>query len=94
MNNRQESAQIVALQALGWIAGQDELFARFLGQAGTDAATLRARAADPAVLGAVLDFLLSDEPVLLQFCADAGLPPQAPMQARAGLPGGDLPHWT
>lgn len=91
---RQESAQTVALQALGWLAGQDELFDAFLGGSGADAAEVRARAADPEMLGSVLDFLLADEPALLRFCADAGLRPEVPMQARTALPGGDAPFWT
>ncbi|MBK6468199.1 MAG: DUF3572 domain-containing protein [Rhodobacter sp.] len=91
---RQDSAQTLALQALGWLAGQDERFHAFLAACGTGAAEVRARAADPEMLGSVLDFLLADEAALLQFCAEAGLPPETPMQARAALPGGDVPFWT
>jgi hypothetical protein len=94
MKNRQDSAESFALQALGWLAGQDEAFGAFLAHAGSDAAEIRARAAEPEVLGSVLDFLLADEPLLLQFCAEAGVKPEAPMQARALLPGGDVPFWT
>ncbi|MEZ5796332.1 MAG: DUF3572 domain-containing protein [Paracoccaceae bacterium] len=94
MVNWQESAQTLALQALGWLAGQDEAFMAFLSVSGTDAAGIRARAAEPELLGAVLDFLLADEQLLMQFCAAAGLTPDAPLRARAGLPGGDIPHWT
>lgn len=92
--NRQESAHTLALQALAYLAGEDEVFGAFLAQAGTDAATLRDRAADPDVLASVLDFLLSDEALVLAFCRAHGLPPEAPMRARAALPGGDLPNWT
>ncbi len=94
MKNRQDSAESLALQALGWLAGQDEVFNTFLAQAGSDAAELRARATEPEVLGSVLDFLLSDEALLMRFCAEAGLQPDAPMRARGLLPGGDVPHWT
>lgn len=94
MKNRQESAESLALQGLGWLAGQDEAFGAFLAQSGSDAATVRARAGDPEMLGAVLDFLLSDEQLLLRFCAEAGFAPEAPMRARALLPGGAVPDWT
>jgi hypothetical protein len=94
MKNRQDSAESLALQALGWLAGQDEAFGAFLAHAGSDAGEIRARAAEPEVLGSVLDFLLADEPLLLQFCAEAGVKPEAPMRARALLPGGDVPFWT
>lgn len=91
---KQESAQTLALQALGWLAAQDEAFDAFLAASGLGRDDLRSRAGDAEVLGAVLDFLLSDEALLLQFCADSGLRPDAPMQARAALPGGDAPFWT
>jgi hypothetical protein len=91
---RQESAQTVALQALGWLAGQEGPFAAFLSLSGLDAAALRDRAGDPDLLASVLDFLLSDEGLLLDFCREAGLAFDLPLRARAALPGGDLPHWT
>lgn len=94
MKNRQESAESLALQGLGWLAGQDEAFGAFLAQSGSDAAEVRARAAEPELLGSVLDFLLSDEDLLLRFCAEAGFAPEAPMRARAALPGGEVPDWT
>ena len=84
----------MALQALGWLATQDEAFTSFLGASGLGPSDLRDRAADPETLGAVLDFLLSDEALLIAFCAEAGLPPETPMQARAALPGGEVPFWT
>lgn len=94
MKNRQESAESLALQALAWLAGQDEDFGAFLAQSGSDAAEIRARAAEPELLGSVLDFLLSDEALLLRFCAEADLAPEAPMRARMLLPGGEVPDWT
>ena len=89
-----DAAETLALQALGWIAGQDELAGAFLGSTGSSAEDLKARASDPEFLGFVLDFLLQDEAALLAFCEDAGSEPDQPFRARAALPGGDLPHWT
>ncbi|MEM8753529.1 MAG: DUF3572 domain-containing protein [Pseudomonadota bacterium] len=89
-----DAAETLALKALGWIAGREELAGAFLGASGAAAEDLRARARDPEFLGFVLDFLLADEPALLAFCDDAGASPDAPMRARAALPGGDLPNWT
>lgn len=89
-----EQAEHLAVAALGWIAGQPDLAGAFLGATGASADDLRARAGDPDFLGFVLDFLLADEPALLDFCKDEGLTPDRPMRARAALPGGDLPHWT
>ena len=92
--NRQESAQTLALQALGWLASDDDRLGAFMASGGMDAASLRAQATDPMLHAAVMDFLLSDEALLLQFCADCDVAPDLPMQARAALPGGDVPSWT
>lgn len=87
-------AEVLGLQALGWIAAQPDLSGAFLGATGAASDDLSERASDPEFLGFVLDFLLADEAALLAFCEDHGLAPDRPYRARAGLPGGDLPHWT
>lgn len=89
-----DQAELLALQALGWIAGQEDLAGSFLGATGAGVDDLRERAGDPEFLGFVLDFLLSDEEALLAFCQASGVAPDRPMRARAALPGGDLPNWT
>lgn len=89
-----EAAETLALSALGWIAAQPEVAGQFLATAGASAEELRSRAGDPEFLGFVLDFLMSDEAMLLAFCEDTTTKPDRPMRARAALPGGDLPHWT
>jgi hypothetical protein len=89
-----EAAELLGLQALGWIAGQPELAGRLLAAAGASPDDLRDRAGDPEFLGFVLDFLLGDEAALLAFAADAGVAPDRPLRARVALPGGALPHWT
>lgn len=87
-------AETLALSALGWIVAREDLAGAFLGASGAGAEELAARAGDPEFLGFVLDFLLSDEDALLAFCEETGHKPDAPMRARAALPGGDLPNWT
>ena len=89
-----DSAETLALKALGWLAGNDELLPVFLGSTGASESDLREQAADPAFLGSVLDFLTMDDAWLLRFAADSGLAPEAAMQARAGLPGGEAHNWT
>lgn len=89
-----ERAETVALQALGWLAGQEELFPLFLAATGASAAQVAEAAAEPGFLGAVLDFLLQEDAWVMGFCDVAGLGYDVPMQARAALPGGALPHWT
>ena len=94
MNMTQDSAETVALGALGWLAGHDELLPVFLGATGASEADLRARAADPEFLGAVLDFLTMDDAWITAFCDAQGLGYDVPMRARAALPGGSEMNWT
>jgi len=94
MNMTQDFAETVALGALGWLAGHDELLPVFLGATGASEADLRARAADPEFLGAVLDFLAMDDAWITAFCDAQGLGYDVPMRARAALPGGAEMTWT
>lgn len=91
---KDDTAQTIALQALGWIAANDELFPAFLAATGANLAELRERAGDPLFLAAVLDFLLQEDAWVLDFSAQNSLPPTTLQSARAALPGGELPHWT
>lgn len=92
--NRQEAAETLALQALTWLAGNDDLFPAFLGATGASAADIAADAGKPAFLGSVLDFVLTDDAWVTAFCDAQGLPYDAPMRARAALPGGEQINWT
>ena len=85
-------AEGMAIAALGWLAGDEEALEGFLGATGAAAEDLRVRAQEPEFLGFVLDFLLADERLLFAFCDAGGLPYDAPMRARAAMPGGDLPN--
>lgn len=89
-----ESAEIIGLQALTWLAGNEELLPVFLGASGASEADVRQGAADPAFLGAVLDFVMMDDDWVVQMCDVNGLSYDQPMVARASLPGGEQVHWT
>ncbi len=89
-----DGAETVALKALAWLAGNDELLPVFLGATGACEADLRAQAAEPAFLGSVLDFLMMDDAWVMQFCDSEGLAYEIPMQARMSLPGGEQVNWT
>lgn len=84
----------IGQEALVWLAGRPEAFDAFLATSGADPGDIRARAADPEFLGFLLDFLLQSDALVLGFAADAGLSPDAPLRARAALPGGPIPDWT
>ncbi len=89
-----QDAETMAIAALGWIAVDPERAGAFLAASGASAEDLRAGVSDPAFLGFVMDFLLSDEQAVIAFAEHHRCPPEAIAQARAALPGGDLPHWT
>ena len=92
--NRQEAAETLALRALAWLAGNDDLFPVFLGTTGASATDVAAQAGQAAFLSSVLDFLLNDDAWIKEFCDSAGLPYDAVMLARAVLPGGEQINWT
>ncbi len=91
---QQDRAELIAVQALGWLAGNDDLLPVFLGATGSNVDDLRAQAGDPAFLGAVLEFLMNDDAWVIGFCDSVGLKYDEPMQARQALPGGAQVHWT
>jgi len=91
---KQDLAETRAMGALGWLAGQDELFPVFLGATGTSEADVRARAGEPEFLASVVDFLLLDDAWVIDCAKALGWRPEEVMQIRAALPGGDLPNWT
>ena len=94
MTSEQEKAETVAIKALGWMAGNDEVLGQFMGASGASVDDLRDAAHDPAFLGALLDFLMLEDAWVIAFCDAAGMPYDAPMRARAALPGGAQMHWT
>ena len=91
---QQEEAEILALKALSYLAGIDEMMDRFAALSGMGPNDIMERAQDPEMLAGVLDFFLFDEALLTEFCEAHEINPEHPGQARMALPGGDLPHWT
>ena len=63
-----ENAQTIALQALGWLVGNEELCPVFLGATGGSVEDLRTQASAPAFQAAVLDFLTMDDSWVMEFC--------------------------
>jgi Protein of unknown function (DUF3572) len=80
-----EQAQLLAVSALGFIAADPDRLSRYLGLTGLGPDNLRTAAADPAFLGSVLDYLVADEKLMVEFAADAGLEPEAVARAQAAL---------
>jgi hypothetical protein len=89
-----EEALEIAQDALIWLAARPDDLARFLAFGGARQDEIRGRSDDPEFLGFVLDFLLESDTVVQAFTAAADLPSDAPLRARAILPGGSVPDWT
>lgn len=75
-------AETLALRALTFVMGDSDLRVRLLDLTGLDAATLRSRAADPALLAATLAFLEAHEPNLLACASALEVDPAALVDAR------------
>ena len=80
-----ERAEILALDALGWLAGRPEDMQGFLNLSGMDVAGLRDGAGTAGVSLAVIDFLMGNETLLLAFCEDNQLDPRKMQAARFAL---------
>ena len=89
-----ETAETIAAQALAWVAGDVESLNGFLTLSGLSPAELMAQAGDARVLGAVLDYLLTEDRLVMAFCDEVGLAYTVPQAARMVLPGGEVWHWT
>lgn len=89
-----EQAEIIALQALGWLAANEELAPVFMGASGSSADDMRARATDPVFQAAVLDFITMDDAWVVAFCDTVDLQYDQPLRARYALPGAEQVNWT
>jgi Protein of unknown function (DUF3572) len=90
VHNAREVAEIVAVQALSFLAGEPERLGAFLSETGIGPETLRNAAADPHFLASVLDFVLRDDATVKAFASASQLHPTNIAAAREVL--GD-PHW-
>ena len=75
-------AETLGLRALAHVIGDEALRPRLLDLTGLDVDGLRARAGEPALLAAVLDFLMAHEPSLTACAAALDVPPQRLIAAR------------
>ena len=75
MKNPREVAEIVAIQALSFIAGDPERLGLFLAESGIGPETLRNAAADPRFLASVLDFVMRDDATVKAFAEVSRLHP-------------------
>ncbi|MET0313896.1 MAG: DUF3572 domain-containing protein [Hansschlegelia sp.] len=85
------SAEEIAARALGFLAQDMQRLGRFLALSGLDPSTIREAAREPGFTSSVLDHLLTDERLLLEFAQAEGLRPEAVADARRRLTGDSDP---
>jgi len=82
-----ERAEILSLEGLGWLAGDEDGLIRFLSISGAGIEALRDGAGNRDTHLAVIEFLLTQEDLMLRFCEDTGTDPRALHLARHVLGG-------
>jgi hypothetical protein len=85
-----EAAETLAIQALAFLAADTERIARFLAVTGLGPEDIRASASHPDFLGGVLEYLASDERLLIEFTKEIAADPAEIARACATL--GRGPH--
>ena len=75
----------MALSALGWVLADEDRAGRLLALTGLTPEALREGLGDPAVLGAVLEFLCGHEADLVAAAHELGVEPQVLASARQAL---------
>jgi len=90
VHNPREVAEIVAIQALSFIAGEPERLGLFLAESGIGPETLRKAAADPRFLASVLDFIMRDDATVKAFAGVSQLHPTNIAAAHQAL---NDPEW-
>lgn len=84
-HDAREVAEIVAVQALSFVAGDAPRLGLFLAETGIGPETLRSAASDPRFLLNVLDFVLRDDETVTAFSAASELHPTTIAAARQAL---------
>ena len=90
VQNPRQVAEIVAVQALSFIAGDPERLGLFLAESGIGPETLRTAATDPHFLANVLDFVMRDDATVKAFAATSQLHPTNIAAAHQAL---NDPQW-
>ncbi len=77
----------MAVAALSFLAGEPDRLGAFLALSGIGPESIRAAASEPHLLAGVLDHVVADERLLLDFAEHQGLDPFDVTRARAALAG-------
>jgi len=67
------AAEALALKALEFLANSPDNLEMFMAATGINGDELRARLEEPTVLAAIIDFMLKNEGLLVEFCDAASI---------------------
>jgi len=81
----QQTAEMLAVQALAFIAGDEDRLGGFLASTGVALESIRDAAREPDFLAGVLEHMLGDEKLLIAFADSAGIDPAEVARARRML---------
>ena len=79
-----EEAENVAVGAFSYIISDEERLGRFMAVSGLQPDTIRSAASSPGFFAGILDYVVSDEPLLIALAKERDTKPEHIMQA----------HWT
>ena len=82
-----EAAEMLAIQALAFLAEEPARLSAFLDLSGIPAADIRTAARERGFLAGVLEHMLADESLLIAFADRAGIDPAEIVRARRALGG-------
>jgi hypothetical protein len=80
-----QTAEMLAVQALAFIAEDDGRLSGFVASTGIAVQTIRDAAREPNFLAGLLEHILADENLLIAFAASAGIDPAEVARARQAL---------
>jgi hypothetical protein len=89
----QTQAEALALRALAYVAGHEDLLPAFAAATGAGPDDFRQRIDEPSFLASVLEFLTQEDRWVVGFCDAEGIAYTQPLQALAALPGGRRDEW-
>ena len=81
----QQSAEMLAVQALAFIAENDNRMSGFVASTGIAVQSIRAAAREPNFLAGVLEHILANENLLIAFADNACIDPAEVARARQAL---------
>ncbi len=78
-------SETIAIQAAAYLLTEDDTRQGFLNATGLEVEAMRAGLENRGFLAGVLEYLLSREDLLLDFCEQNDIPPELPARARQTL---------